>query len=131
MEPKLRQKSNFNLFEEVTQNWILPSMDIPNQNPDSSNLVFRTIIKSKELVVQTSSTAATGTAQQATPKALPLQFSGPLYDPPLPCGVVPRVDAGGGGGASSGEHDCVDAADSFPALYFPRARSSPSAAISR
>jgi hypothetical protein len=70
LEPKLRQKSNFNLFEELTQNWILPSMDIPNQNPDSSNLVFRTIIKSKELVVQTSSTAATGTAQQATPKSL-------------------------------------------------------------
>lgn len=66
-------------------------------------------------MVQTSSSAATGTAQQATPRVLPLQFSGLLYDPPLPRGVVPRVDAGGGGGgASSGEHDCVDAADFLP-----------------
>jgi hypothetical protein len=81
LEPKLKQKLNFKLFEKLTQNWILASMYIPNQNPDSSNLFFTTIIKSKELVVQTSSSAATGTAQRATPKALPLQFSGPLYDP--------------------------------------------------
>ncbi len=67
-------------------------------------------------MVQTSSSALQQGLHNRQPlESYPYSSLALFMTPPLPRGVVPRVDAGGGGGgASSGEHDCVDAADFLP-----------------